>query len=167
MKLRARSMGRGLGMVLFRRHAWGYLQRMALGLGNYPLNIRKADARPVSISKYYRTFDSYPYDDVRRALSRREVGFTAGLRDITEALSRPELATVDANLILKEIAQNIELVHAVGYTSDWAIERTAKWIARTEDKLREDADQEWGDYLMNPDRRREIEGTDTPDAQNT
>jgi hypothetical protein len=158
-KLRARYMTLGLGTVLFRKYAWTYLQRMALGLENFPFEIGKARERPTSVRSYYRTFESYSYDDVKHALSRREAGIAAGVQDITEALSRAEFAAIDANMILKEIAHDIELVHAVGYASEWAIERTAKWIARSEEKLKADSDRDWADYWMNPDRRHEIEGS--------
>jgi hypothetical protein len=72
---------------------------------------------------------------VRVEVGSREVAINKKIDELSSILAQPEFTLGDVNHLLKQIAEDVNLVHAVGYTSDWSVSRIAAWIVRSEADL--------------------------------
>lgn len=114
---------------LVRNQAWAELQTHAMGLHGYAFTLPTVETTPTSDPRWRFVEEELSEAATQRALQRRDLWLNKRVGDVSRALSALTLTASDIEVLLKDIAQDMTLVHAAYYTDDECIERIADWIS--------------------------------------
>lgn len=129
---RAKSFGGIFGDIatyIIRYRAWQVLQRIAMGLDGYQSETPNVDSDPSVILGQEVTFMYMPKEAEQRALASRNTWATKYFGEFSLLFANHSKDTVSATSLLREIEENVTLVHGAYYTDDACIAEVANWIA--------------------------------------
>jgi hypothetical protein len=112
-----------------RKRVWDVFKDILFGLDAYrfqpPKVLLAPDSGPLAGSR----FEELPLTIIQALEERRGLGIVRQIPKVTELFSATRSDMTDVITLLKEIEDDVTLLHAAYYTEDVCIHRIAKWIA--------------------------------------
>jgi hypothetical protein len=112
-----------------RNRLWSMLQKSAMGLNGYAFDLPHIEVAPPVDCAVHFTIEQLSEHVVNRAVEQRGDWVHKKLGGVTASFSAAVLTPAAIENLLKDLSEDLTLVHASYYTDDQCINRMADWIS--------------------------------------
>jgi hypothetical protein len=129
-----------LASAMVQRKAILILRMKAAGFDYFPNDWPRASRRPTFVSKGFFEYREVDDQQMLETRNRRDASVGTAIGEILSALGTHGIGAKELDALLIDIAKDTTLCHAGYYTNSSCISMIARWIARTEEELSREED---------------------------